>query len=257
MANETRQLNHFSNIDFDAVKTSEGSRDSIRPFKKVNFNTLSANDYITSEAYKTLRTNIFFCGSEVKTIILTSCNENEGKSTVSTELVKSLAEYGKKTLLIDADMRKSVMLKKSIRASEVIGLSEVLSGLSEPDDAIFHTQDQNFDVMFAGHFPPNPVELIGNGVFTAMLQSFKNVYDYIIIDSPPLGLVIDAAVIASFCDGAILVIGGDKVPRKAAGEVCEQIVKSGCRLLGAVINQTEKGKLYQKRYYKSTKDYHY
>lgn len=255
MANETRQLNHFSNIDFDVSKNGEGLRDNIRPFKKVNFNTLSSNDYITSEAYKTLRTNIFFCGSEIKTIMITSYNENEGKSTVSTELVKSLAEYGKKSLLIDADMRKSVMLKKSIRASEVMGLSEVLSGLTEPEEAIFNTQDSNFDVMFAGHFPPNPVELIGNGVFASMLENLKKTYDYIIVDTPPLGVVIDAAVIASLCDGAIYVIGGDKVPRKAAGEVCDQIVKSGCRLLGAVINQTEKGKIYQKRYYKSGKEY--
>ena len=257
MANETRQLNHFSNIDFEAAKINEIPHDNIRPFKKVNFNTLSANDYITNEAYKTLRTNIFFCGTEIKTIMLTSYNENEGKSTVSTELVKSLAEYGKKSLLIDADMRKSVMLKKSIRSSEVMGLSEVLSGLAEPDEAIFHTQDPNFDVIFSGHFPPNPVELIGNGAFALMLDKFKQSYDYIIIDTPPLGVVIDAAVIASFCDGAVFVIGGDKVPRKAAAEVCDQIAKSGCRLLGAVINQTEKGKLYQKRYYKSTKDYKY
>lgn len=257
MANETKQLNHFSNLDFDDIKSSESPKDNIRPFKKVNFNTLSANDYVTNEAYKTLRTNIFFCGNGVKTIVLTSCNENEGKSTVSTELVKSMAEYGKKTLLIDADMRKSVMLRKSIRASEVMGLSEVLSGMAQAQDVIFHTQEANFDVMFAGHFPPNPVELIGNGTFAEMLEEFKNIYDYIIIDSPPLGLVIDAAVIASFCDGAIMIVGGDKVSRKNAIEVKEQLVKSGCRLLGAVINQTEKGKLYQKRYYKSSNEYHY
>lgn len=255
MANEIRQLNHFSNIDIEIGKTSEIVRDNIRPFKKVNFNTLSSNDYITSEAYKTLRTNIFFCGSEIKTIMLTSYNENEGKSTVSTELVKSFAEYGKKSLLIDADMRKSVMLKKSIRASEVMGLSEILSGLVEPEEAIFHTQDQNFDVIFSGHFPPNPVELIGNGVFASLLEKLKGIYDYIIIDTPPLGVVIDAAVIASLCDGAIYVVGGDKVPRKAARDVCDQIVKSGCRLLGAVVNQTEKGKIYQKRYYGKAKGY--
>lgn len=253
MANDSTQLNNFSNIDiYDLGKPSGLPRDNIRAFKKVTFNTLSSNDYVTNEAYKALRTNILFCGCDVKTIVLTSCQENEGKSTVSTELTKSLAESGKKTLLIDADMRKSVMLKKSVRAGDVEGLSEVLSGLCEADEVIFNTQHPNFDVIFSGHFPPNPVELIGNGRFKAMLEQFKSVYDYIIIDSPPLGLVIDAAVIASCCDGAILVISSNKVSRVAALNVKEQIEKSGCKLLGAVLNENDKkNSRYYKKYYKS------
>lgn len=248
MSNDTKQLNHFSNIDLDDSRPSGISQGVSSSFKKVNFNTLS-EDYATSEAYKTLRTNIFFCGSNMKTILLTSCDENEGKSTISAELVKALAESGKKSLLIDADMRKSTMLRKSLRVNEVTGLSEVLSGLENHNNVIFHTQIPNFDVIFAGHFPPNPVELIGNGVFSEVLNELKNVYDYIIIDSPPLGVVIDAAVISSFCDGAVLIIGAGMTNKKSAYAVCEQIKKSGCKLLGAIINQTSKSRLYRKKYY--------
>lgn len=250
MGNEKKQLDLYSSSD------KESTKKNIRAFRKVSFSTASTNDYVTNEAYKVLRTNLLFCGDDIKTVVLTSCNENEGKSTVSTELTKSLAEGGKKALLIDADMRKSVMLKRNIRTEEIEGLSEVLSGLAEPADVIYNTQHPNFDVMFAGHFPPNPVELIGNGRFKQMLDKFRDTYDYIIVDSPPLGVVIDAAVIASCCDGAIMVISEGKISRTQALEVKDQLEKSGCRILGAILNETDKkiGK-YTSKYYQSKKYY--
>ncbi len=223
--------------------------------KKVTFNTSATNDYLTNEAYKTLRTNIFFCGKSVKTIVVTSSNENEGKSTITTELAKSFADADKKVLLIDCDMRKSVMLRNSMRPKNIKGLSEVLSGLAEVDEVVFNTQDKNFDVIFSGHFPPNPVELIENGKFKDMLERLSNNYDYILIDSPPLGMVIDAAVIASCCDGAIIVVSNHKVSKKAVLNVRNQLEKSGCKILGVVLNETDKKiskyykKYYGKRYY--------
>lgn len=218
--------------------------------KKVTFNTASAKDYVTSEAYKTLRTNIFFCGSNIKSILITSCHESEGKSTVSTELAKSLAENGKKTLLIDADMRKSVMLKKrNVYTGEPLGLSELLSGMCSLEDALYSTQLEGFDVIFSGPFPPNPVEIIAGNLST-LLDSLEKIYDYIIIDSPPLGQVIDAAVIATCCDAAIMVISNRKTSRKIAVGVKNQLLKSGCRVLGAVFNETEKSTSYvRNRYY--------
>lgn len=238
--------NNLNNIGMEDISsyTSSGAA------KKVTFNTASAKDYVTSEAYKTLRTNIFFCGNGIKTILITSCREGEGKSTVSTELAKSLAENGKRTLLIDADMRKSVMLKKrNIYAGDVSGLSEILSGMCRLEDALYSTQLDGFDVIFSGPFPPNPVELIA-GKLSEFLTALKDKYDYIIIDSPPLGQVIDAAVIATCCDAAIMVVSNKKTTRKLAVSVKNQLLKSGCRVLGAVLNETEKGPAYNRnRYY--------
>lgn len=217
---------------------------------KVAFNTASANDYLTQESFKTLRTNILFCGSDIHSIVITSCNENEGKSTISAEISKSLAEIGKRTLLIDADLRKSVMLRKSIKTREINGLSELLSGQADLNQVLFNTQQPNFDVIFTGHFPPNPVELLGCGKFEKIINTLKERYDYIIIDSPPLGAVIDAAVIASFCDGAVLVITDGRVKYHQALEVKEQLEKSGCKLLGAVLNDIDhKHSRYYKPYY--------
>lgn len=248
-------LENFKSNSYNSYEDiiSSGAKNNIRAFKKVTFNTNISNDYHTNEAYKTLRTNLFFSGKNIKAVLITSCNENEGKSTISTGLAKSLADSGKKTLLIDADMRKSVMLKKSVKAGEIEGLSDVLSGLAEPENVIFNTQDPNFDVIFSGHFPPTPVELIGNGRFEKMIDEFKEIYDYIIIDSPPLIPVIDAAVIASYCDGSILVLPDRKVSRKIALTVKNQLQKSGCRILGAILNETTKHseKYYSSKYYKN------
>ncbi len=218
---------------------------------KVNFNTASSNDYLTNEAFKTLRTNILFCGTDIKTIVITSSRENEGKSTISAELAKSLAESGRNTLLVDADMRKSVLLRKSVRARNFFGLSELLSGQVELEQVIYNTQNENFDVIFSGQFPPNPVELLGSKAFVNFLDEIKKLYDYIIIDSPPLGTVIDAAVIAAECDGSVIVVTPGKVSSSELIEVKDQLLKSGCKLLGVILNDVEsKRTKYYKKYYK-------
>ena len=223
---------------------------------KVTFNSGLAESYASREAFKALRTNVMFSGAEIKVIVITSADAGDGKSTVSAELAKSFAESGKRTLLIDADMRKSVMLKRNNKTNEISGLSEVLSGQSSKDDVIFSTQDENFDVMFTGHFPPNPVELLGNDRLKSLFAELKGIYDYVIVDSPPLGLVIDAAVIAAAADAAIMVLSSGKTRRKEAAEVLNQLKKSGTKILGAILNDAQKpygkyyGKSYKTEYYK-------
>lgn len=233
------------------VLNNSGAASAKSSRKKVSFNTASSKDYVTNEAYKTLRTNLLFSGKDVKTVLVTSSNEDEGKSTISTELSKSLADAGKRTLFIDADMRKSVILKNN---DTVKGLSELLLDMCAPDEVIYATQNENFDVLFSGHFPPNPVEILGGSKFKEVLEELKKEYDYIIIDTPPVGAVIDAAVIASNCDGAVLIVAYRKTNRKDAKEAKEQIEKSGCKVLGAVINEVEKkNSTYQSKYYKAKK----
>lgn len=228
---------------------------------KVNFNTSAKSDYATNEAFKTLRSNLLFCGTNIKTILITSTLENEGKSTVSTELAKSLAEINKKTLLIDADMRRSTILPRNLKTQNILGLAELLSGQATIEQVLYNTQEPNFDVIFSCAFPPNPVELLNSDFFDSIMEKFKKVYDYIIIDSPPLGLVIDAAVISSRCDGAIMIITPDKTHISEALGVKEQLTKSGCKILGAVINETnpkhkDKSRTYKSRnyYYTATQD---
>lgn len=215
---------------------------------KVNINITPSNNFVTNEAFKTLRSNLLFCGKNVKTIVVTSAVENEGKTTVSTELARGLAEISKKTLLIYGDMRKPATIKNR----NVAGLAELLSGQAELAEVVYETQIPLLSVIFGGNIPPNPVELLSSEAFTDLLSQIKNEYDYIIIDSPPIVPVIDAAVISANCDGAILVIAAEKTTISEAKHAKEQLEKCNCRILGAVINQTKenmKSKYYNKKYY--------
>lgn len=199
-----------------------------------------ANDFFTQEAYKVLRTNLQFCGPDIQIIAITSCNENEGKTTVALHLGVSLAKLGKKVLVMDADMRKSVMAGRNTTAINPTGLSEALTGMKKLSDCIFETQYPTLQLILAGKYPPNPVELLNGKRFTALLAEMRKVFDYIIIDTPPLGRVIDAAVVAPNCDGVILVIGGKNVRYRQAQEVVAQLEKSGSKILGVVRNGTKK-----------------
>lgn len=217
-------------------------------------------EFFTKEAYKVLRTNIQFCGQDIKTIAITSCNENEGKTTISLHIAKSFSELGKKVLVIDGDMRKSVMAGRNTNAQNMAGLSEVLTGMSLLTECVYSTQFDNLNLLFAGKYPPNPVELLSSKHFSVFLTEAKKIYDYIIVDTPPLGQVIDAAVIASNCDGTILVIGDEKAHYRQAQEVIEQLNRSDCKILGAVRNCTKKrsGRYYRsKKYYSKYSGYGY
>lgn len=198
------------------------------------------DNYHITEAYKSLRTNIQFCGKDKKVIALTSCTPNEGKSSVSMQLAASLAEAGKKTLLIDADMRKSVLMGRlDISGQEIQGLTHFLSGQSNLTDVICATDVKNFHLIYSGPFPPNPAELLGGKTFKNMLNALRDIYDYIILDTPPLGSVIDSAIIAGSCDGVIMVVESGAISYRFAQEVKEQLEKSNCPILGAVLNKVD------------------
>ncbi len=198
-----------------------------------------SNDFFTQEAYKVLRTNIQFCGQDVRVIEITSCTENEGKTTVCLQLGRSLAELGKSVLVIDADMRKSVMAGRNSNAVDVKGLSEYLTGMADLDEVIFATQYHMMNVMFSGKYPPNPVELLNGSLFSVLLKYARHAYDYVIIDTPPLGRVIDAAVIATACDGTLVVMG-NTVRRRLARDTIAQLEKSGSRILGVIRNEIKR-----------------
>ena len=197
-------------------------------------------NFFVQEAYKVLRTNLQFCGQDIKVIAITSCNENEGKTMTSLHLARSLAELGKRVIIIDGDMRKSVIVGRYTCNNKVSGLSEALTGIKKVSECIYATQYPNLNIMFAGKYPPNPVELLNSNYFSRLIEHIRGVFDYIIIDTPPLGRVIDAAVIAPNCDGVILVLGSQRIHRKQAKEVIEQINKSGRKVLGVVRNSMKR-----------------
>ncbi len=216
--------------------------------EKIRLKLLDSGNFLMEEAYKALRTNLQFCGKDIKTVAITSCDENEGKTTIVLNLSKELSQLGKKVLVVDADMRKSVVVGRNTSAANVTGLSEFLSGMEKVENSIYATQYDNFQIMFAGKYPPNPVELLSDPYFSQFLQMARDTYDYVIIDTPPLGRVIDAAVIASICDGTILVMDEGRTRIREAQEVVGQLKKSGGKILGVVKNKTRRtGKAYARK----------
>lgn len=207
--------------------------------QSINIELSASFDFRGYEAYNTLRTNLMFCGKDIKTICITSCIPGEGKSTVSIRLAASMAEGGKRVLLLDADLRKSTMFKKLKVNQSVVGLSQYLSGMNSEEEIIYNTNIQGLDIIFTGPIPPNPSDLLSNKYFKLLLDNNREVYDYIIIDTPPLGLVIDSANVAQSCDGAVIVIQSDVNSYKLVQKIIKQLEKSNCRVLGAVLNKVE------------------
>lgn len=207
-------------------------------------------DFRTREAYKMLRTNIEFTGDNNKVIFITSTMSGEGKSTVAFELAMSFAQNGMNTLLIDADTRKSVMKNRGKKGKIKYGLTHYLSGKNQLKDVICISDVPNFCMIFAGPVPPNPSELVGNERFAQMIEETRNTFDMVIIDTPPIGSVVDAAVISKVCDGGILVIGAGDISYKFARKSLEQLEKTGCKILGSVLNKVDvSGSSYYGKYY--------
>ena len=207
--------------------------------QEVKLDQISKLDYRTKEAYKTLRTNIEFCGEENKVISITSCTPNERKSSVSMNLAYAMAEAKKNVILIDCDLRKSVLAGRYRTGIVKFGVTHCLIGKVKIRDAICSTNVNNLYMMFSGPVPPNPSELLSSKNFEILLETLKQTFDYILIDTPPLGSVIDSAIVAKECDGTILVLENKAISYKFAQRVKEQLDKTGCRILGAVLNKVD------------------
>lgn len=218
----------------------------------VNLGGLKKGDYNYEEAIKTLRTNIQFCGSNIKVIMLESAVPNEGKSSMSFSLASSLAQIGKKVLFIDADIRKSVMVSRYQLDKEVNGLSQFLSGQKSKEEVLYETNLNNLSIVFSGPYSPNPAELLEESMFSLLIQAARAEYDYIIIDTPPMLNLIDGAIIANHCDGAVLVIESGKVSYRVEQKIKKQLEKSGCRILGVILNKVN---MESSRYYGNYKKY--
>ncbi|WP_298034541.1 CpsD/CapB family tyrosine-protein kinase [uncultured Dysosmobacter sp.] len=201
--------------------------------------------YQVQEAFKTLRSNVEFSGNDMRAICVTSALPNDGKSTVSFELACAFAESGRSTLLIDADLRKSVM-RRNIAGGVEFGLTHFLIGKAQFDEAVCETNVRGLHILFAGQFPPNPSELLGSKRFQSLVAQARKAYDVVIIDTPPVGSVIDAAVVSRTCDGVVLVLRDRTISYRLAQQIQTQLNQAGAKILGVVLNGVD---LSSNRYY--------
>ena len=191
-----------------------------------------------AEAYRGIRTSIQFAqaGKELKTIAITSCTPNEGKSMTIANLAIVLTQAGKSVLLIDCDMRNPTV-HKNFNLSNKVGLSSCISMGTAVADAVQETGIEGLDALTAGVIPPNPSELLGSERMQNILQRAKEEYDYVLIDTPPVLPVTDSLVLGRMVDGLILVIDSGEIKVEMARDVKNQLVHAGANILGVVLNK--------------------
>lgn len=191
-----------------------------------------------TEAYRVIRTSIQFAqaGKELKTLAVTSCTPNDGKSMTVANLAVVLTQAGKSVLLIDCDMRNPTV-HKNFNLSNKVGLSSCISMGTALSDAVQKTSIEGLYALTGGVIPPNPSELLGSEQMKNVLQRAKEQYDYVLIDTPPVMPVTDALIVSRFVDGMILVIASAEIKVEMARDVKNQLQHAGANILGVVLNK--------------------
>lgn len=216
-------------------------------------------DYATTEAINTLATNVIFSGAEYKTIMLTSCSANEGKSFVTFHLAEKLASLGYSVMLVDADLRKSVFVSRydAVTQGPLLGMTHYLAGRCDLEDIQYRTNIENLSIIPIGKEVINSLPLLNSAGFAGMMKELRQRYHFVLVDAPPVGVIIDAAMIANICDGTLFVVTNEMVSKRELVSAVQQIQKSGCTVLGVILNKVEMDTHKSKKYYYKSYYSHY
>lgn len=219
-----------------------------------------ALDYACKEAINTLCTNLTFVGNDRRIIMVTSTQAHEGKSFLSMNIMRTLAQLGKKVVLVDCDLRKSqIAAKYGVRIQEGTGYGTVhyLAGMCSLNDVVYDTGIPGAYMVPVGREVSNSLALLSTPRLKQMLRALQERFDFVIVDAPPVGVIIDAAEIAKSCDGTIFAVRYNMISRKELLEAKTQIVRAGCEVLGAVLNDVDLEALSSKKYYNKSYYTHY
>lgn len=233
--------------------------------KKVDLMRFAPLGYACAEAINTLCTNLTFTGSNVKRIMVTSCHASEGKSMISMNIMRTMAGLGKRVALLDMDLRRSRLRADygmAFSDSKPQGITHYLSGQAALEDIIYSTPIANACILPVTKTVSNSLSLLNTEKTEELIRSLGEAFDYVIIDVSPVGALIDAAQIARYCDGTLLVVNYNEVRKKELIDARNQLDQTGCPILGTVINEARfdsylNRKYYYKSYYYSHYDNYY
>ena len=194
---------------------------------------------ITAESYRSLRTIIQYSSidKQVKTLVVTSSNAGEGKSTVAGNLAYTFFQSGKRVLIIDCDLRKPSLHRK-FNVSNEVGLTDVLVGTSELNK-VMKKIDDNLYLLTTGTLPPNPAEIIGSNTMENFLDECKINFDYIILDTPPILPVTDSKLLAIKADATVLVVRSEISKLKHVSQAFKELGKVNANVIGTILNDVE------------------
>ena len=222
--------------------------------KKLIIGQFPPVSYPVAEAINTLCTNLSFSGENVRKIMMTSCHASEGKTFLSMNIMRTMARFGKRVVLVDADMRRSMIDARYAleypAVSEKRGLAHYLAGKADLDKVIYSTDIEGAYMIPVGREVSNPLPLLNSQRLDMLLNKLAQRADYVLVDAPPVGTVIDGAQIAKSCDGTLLVVSYNTVRRKELMDVQLQLEQTGCPILGTVLNMVSYDAYLSRKYYK-------
>lgn len=207
---------------------------------KIDLSTANNIRSPIAEAFRSFRTNMqfFIIDKQIKSLVITSSLPGEGKSTIAYNLAVSIAQTEKRVLLIDTDLRKP-NIYTYIEPQDFTGITNIIVQDIYYKE-VLHSKAglENLDIIISGPIPPNPSEILGSAKMWSLMEELEHEYDMIILDSPPVALVTDAAVLSSIVDGVIIVCLAGKTKREELGKSIDTLNKVNANLLGVVMNKT-------------------
>lgn len=208
---------------------------------------------VIAEEFRAIRTNIQYSNldKKIKTIVVTSTKKDEGKTTITTNLAVNFSKIeNKKVLIIDCDLRNP-SIHKEFGISNSNGLTDLLLEEKDLSNYIKETEINNLHVLTAGAIPPNPSEMLSSNRMKVFMETVREEYDYVFIDTPPVGMVTDAGVLSAFLDGTILVVKSESVDIKDLQETKKKLVSVNANILGVILNanKVKKDDYYYYSYY--------
>lgn len=226
-----------------------------------DFMLASGNDvpFNYVESFKSLRTNLNFIAATEKlnTFILTSAIPGEGKSNTAINLAISLAEDGKSVVVVDCDLRKPSLNRYLKLGHNFKGITDILTGKAVIEDALIQFEDLGIHVLVAGAVPPNPSEMLSSEPMAKLVEDLKSAFDYVILDTPPVSVVTDAAILGRYADGAVLCVRSNFAPKETVVLAKERLTAVGVRILGVVLTGFDTKNESKSSAYSYTYEYEY
>jgi capsular exopolysaccharide synthesis family protein len=251
--NKIRDEDEVASVTNSPVLAAVPSDDLLKKQGLIDFGSGAT---LAAEAYRKLRTNLSFTSVDYpsRRIVVTSALAAEGKTTTAMNLAAALAETGKRVVLVDADLRRPQVNHRTGKMGDV-GLTNYLKGDGQLTDLLQQSEVRGLQILASGPQPPNPAELLGSKKAGQGIENLSAMFDYVIIDSPPLLPVTDAAVLAQWADGVLLVARANQSRLPDIAAAIEQLDAVQAKLIGVVLtDMPTRGGAYKYGYYYSSSD---